>query len=142
MIRPMRVSDLDRIKEIDRVAFSAEEQYGDAVYERMPQCGQSVVAETPDGEVVGYAFVGAEKHDSNGDAFGYVRSVAVHPDYRRRGYGRALLEAVIERGEHEIDLFVDERNEAAIGLYQCLGFQLGEVSPTAPQRRRMVLELP
>jgi ribosomal-protein-alanine N-acetyltransferase len=140
MIRPMRVSDLDRIKEIDRLAFSAEEQYGDAVYERMPQYGLSVVVETLDGEVVGYAFVGAERQDSNGDAFGYVRSVAVHPDYRRRGYGTVLLEAVIERGEREIDLFVDERNETAIRLYQRLGFQLAEVSTTRPQRRRMVLE--
>lgn len=138
----MLVSDLDRIKEIDRVAFSAEEQYGDAVYERMPQCGRSVVAETPDGEVVGYAFVGEENEDSNGYAFGYVRSMAVHSDYRRRGYGRALLEAVIDSGEREIDLFVDERNEPAIRLYQCLGFQLAEVSRTTSKRRRMVLELP
>jgi ribosomal protein S18 acetylase RimI-like enzyme len=142
MVRPMRVCDLDRIKEIDRVVFSAEEQYGDTVYERMPQSGLSVVVETTGGGVIGYAFVGSETRDANGDAFGYVRSVAVHPDYRRRGYGTALLEAVIERGEHEIDLFVDERNEAAIRLYQRLGFQPAEVSPAIPQRRRMVLARP
>jgi hypothetical protein len=77
----MRAGDLDRIKEIDRVVFSAGEQYVDAVYEGMPESSLSVVAETPDGCVVGYVFVGKESQDSNGDAFGYVRSIAVHPDY-------------------------------------------------------------
>ena len=108
----MRVSDLDRIKEIDAVAFTAEEQYGNAVYEQMLRSGRSFVEETLDGVLAGYVFVGAEREDSSSDAFGYVRSVAVHPDYRRRGYGRALLEAVIERGDRDI---------------------------IAPQRRRMVL---
>lgn len=130
----MRVSDLDRIKEIDRVAFSDEEQYGDAVYERMLQSGRSAVAETPDGVVVGYVFVGAESQDSKGAAFGYVRSIAVHPDYRRRGYARAMLDAVIERGEGQIDLFVDEANGPAIRLYQRLGFQPAEFDRTAPSK--------
>jgi ribosomal protein S18 acetylase RimI-like enzyme len=135
----MRASDVDRIKEIDRVAFPSEEQYDDAVYEQMPQSGLSVVAETPDGHVVGYLFVSAESHDSNGDAFGYVRSVAVHPDYRHRGYGRALLEAIIGRDGRKVDLFVEEGNKPAIRLYQSLGFQPAEISPIAPHRRRMVL---
>jgi ribosomal protein S18 acetylase RimI-like enzyme len=138
----MRVSDLDRVKEIDRVAFSADEQYGDAVYEQMLQSSRSVVAETLDGVVVSYVFVGAERQDTNGDAFGYIRSVAVHPGYRRHGYGKAMLEAVVERADREIDLFVDEANQPAISLYQRLGFQLAEVSPTGARRRRMVLELP
>jgi ribosomal protein S18 acetylase RimI-like enzyme len=141
MIRPIRAADLERIKEIDRVAFSANDQYGDAVYEQMLQSNRSVIAETPDGVVAGYVFVGAARQAGGGDVFGYVRSVAVHPEYRRRGYGRALMEEVIERGGRDIviDLFVEEENADAIRLYQSLGFQPAEVSPFAPQRRRMVL---
>jgi ribosomal protein S18 acetylase RimI-like enzyme len=51
------------------------------------------------------------------------------------------MEEVIERGGRDIviDLFVEEENADAIRLYQSLGFQPAEVSPFAPQRRRMVL---
>ena len=37
MIRPLVEDDLTRIKEIDRAAFSADEQCEDAVYGQMPR---------------------------------------------------------------------------------------------------------
>jgi ribosomal protein S18 acetylase RimI-like enzyme len=136
----MQASDLSRVKEIDRAAFSAEEQYGDAVYDEMLQSACSIVIEALDGVVAGYVFAGTEREDSNGSAFGYVRSIAVHPDFRRKGYARALLEAVVQGGDGDIDLFVDEENSPAIELYQRLGFKFAERSAIAPYRRRMVLE--
>ncbi len=51
----------------------------------------------------------------------------VHDDYRRRGIGKALLEALIEAADRwlgiarlELTVFTD--NEAAIGLYRQAGF--------------------
>ena len=56
-----------------------------------------------------------------------VANVATHPDYRRRGIGRALTERVMKqaRDKHAsaIWLHVRDDNPGAIKLYQDLGFQ-------------------
>lgn len=56
-----------------------------------------------------------------------VVNVAVHPDYRRRGIARDLMEAlatlVLERGGSKILLQVVKENTAAIRLYQSLRYQ-------------------
>ncbi len=55
-----------------------------------------------------------------------IANVAVHPDYRRRGIGRALTQAALEeidrRGRMETWLQVDEDNPAAVNLYRGMGF--------------------
>ena len=57
---------------------------------------------------------------------GQVTNVAVHPDFRRRGMGRMLTEALCrearERALEQISLEVRESNLSAIALYQSLGF--------------------
>ena len=56
-----------------------------------------------------------------------VANVATHPDYRRRGIGRALTERVMKQARDKnasaIWLHVREDNPGAIRLYQELGFQ-------------------
>jgi len=56
-----------------------------------------------------------------------IANVATHPDYRRRGIGRALTERVIkqarDRKASAIWLHVRDDNPGAIKLYQELGFQ-------------------
>ena len=56
-----------------------------------------------------------------------VANVATHPDYRRRGIGRALTERVMkqarDRKASSIWLHVRDDNPGAIKLYQDLGFQ-------------------
>ena len=132
-IRTMVESDLPKIKEIDRAAFSAQEQYDDDMYDRMLQSGLSLVA-LNGGQIVGYAFVQINPYT-------HVRSLATHPDHRRRGFGRALMQAVIDRGEHEVDLLVDEGNVPAVQLYEQLGFRRAEMWDTVPPKRRMVFKL-
>ena len=57
---------------------------------------------------------------------GQVTNVAVRSDYRRRGLGRRLVEAMVAEarrlGLEQIALEVRVSNEAAIGLYEGLGF--------------------
>ncbi len=57
-----------------------------------------------------------------------IANVAVHPQFRRRGIGRALVEVALEspiaRKAGEIWLHVRADNEGAIALYEQLGFHV------------------
>lgn len=132
-IRTMIECDLPKVKEIDRAAFSAQEQYDDDMYGRMLQSGRSLVA-LDKGQVVGYAFV-------QFNPYAHVRSLAIHPHHHRRGFGRVLMQVVIDRSEHQVDLLVDETNTPAVRLYEQLGFRRAEMRATVPPKRRMVLQL-
>lgn len=56
-----------------------------------------------------------------------IGNVVVHPDYRGRGIGRALLEAAVKAARSEdsrwIGLEVREQNKVACGIYQRFGFR-------------------
>ena len=73
-----------------------------------------------DGRVLGY--VGSQTVLGESD----MMNLAVRPDFRRRGIGRALVEALCEalRVEKAVSLTLEVRasNEAAKALYAALGF--------------------
>ena len=56
-----------------------------------------------------------------------ILNIAIHPDWRRRGIGRELVEAVLEEAREEgaarVTLEVRRYNNPAIGLYERLGFR-------------------
>jgi len=55
-----------------------------------------------------------------------VLSISVHPEYQRRGIGRALMTALVEHAEacglERLELYVRADNERAHALYRALGF--------------------
>ena len=53
---------------------------------------------------------------------GWIGGIAVVPEQRRHGIGRALMEAVLELAPPTVLLEVIEANEPAIKLYESLGF--------------------
>lgn len=55
-----------------------------------------------------------------------VGTVMIHPDYRRQGLAKALLERVIEDFKDTCDLFFLAADEEAIPLYQACGFEAWE----------------
>ncbi len=68
-------------------------------------------------------------HDSTTTAVGYVKRVVVHPNFRRQGLARLLMEHIITFVRTElhlggIDLHVWEENIPGIRLYEALGFQV------------------
>jgi RimJ/RimL family protein N-acetyltransferase len=76
-----------------------------------------------DGEIVGHAGV-HQTHAEGVLAFG----MAVLPEARGHGGGRALLDAVVEyarsRGAHKVELEVWPGNARAISLYASAGFEV------------------
>lgn len=80
----------------------------------------AVVVWCPDGQVRGAAVILPGCPES------LLASVAVHPDHRRRGVGRALLADALRRareaGAHWLSLEVDRDNGAAVALYRRAGF--------------------
>lgn len=75
-----------------------------------------------DGErVIGSVMVGFDGHR------GWVYYVAVHPEARRSGLGRALMVAaedwLVARDAPKLQLMVREGNEAATQFYEALGLE-------------------
>ena len=62
-----------------------------------------------------------------GRSTGWIAMTGVHPDFRNRGMGRAVLVAGMQylsaKGVDGIELEVDSENAPAIGLYLRLGFR-------------------
>ena len=67
----------------------------------------------------------------------YLEELYVAPPVRRRGIGRALLEAVLtaarEAGAARIDLGTSEDDTAALALYESFGFTNREGGPDGPR---------
>jgi ribosomal protein S18 acetylase RimI-like enzyme len=78
-----------------------------------------------DGRIIGNASLIPFRN--RGKRIFLIANVATHPDYRRRGIGRALTERVMkqarDKGASAIWLHVRDDNPGAIKLYQDLGFQ-------------------
>lgn len=57
---------------------------------------------------------------------GQILNIATHPDHRRRGYGKIVMDSILELARERsisfVTLEVRESNAAAIGLYESLGF--------------------
>jgi ribosomal protein S18 acetylase RimI-like enzyme len=81
---------------------------------------------TEDGRLVGEAILRWEKREKN-DHKAFVFGMFVLPEYREQGVGRALLEAVVSRaselGIRQVNLTVNNSNEAAVQLYESCDFE-------------------
>jgi [ribosomal protein S18]-alanine N-acetyltransferase len=121
-------TDIDAILAIDRLSFP--EPWTRAMYEeerRHPERAFLALWRTPEGIVAGYIsfwLVVDEVH---------INNVAVRPDARTRGIGRALVEFAMReggaRGATQALLDVRAANHTARRLYERLGFRQVAVRP-------------
>lgn len=87
--------------------------------------GYPVLVLEEDGEVIGYASYGAYR-PFDGYKYSVEHSVYVRPDHHGRGYGRLLMETLIERARkgkvHVMIGGIASENEGSLALHKKLGF--------------------
>ena len=119
-IRQATRSDLLAISEIEKSVFDQPWSY--SAFESFVGESAFLVAEAD--EILGY--VVADRTPNHGRDFGHIKDLAVHPDARRNGIGRRLLNHAISRllvaGVSRIKLEVRASNRAAQRLYTDEGF--------------------
>ncbi len=100
----------------------------DAILLRTPRdCILLVVRPRPGDPPVGVAFANVFPSVRHGGPAAWIEQLYVAPEYRRRGYGRALVAALIEeaqrRGLCGLDLESYQLNAPASILYRSMGFR-------------------
>ena len=121
-IERMLPADVPEVLVIERASFSMPWSRGAFLYEiEQNQVARCWVGREA-GRVVGYICVWEVADEL------HVTNVAVHPDARRRGIARALLESVFAHarsaGSRIVILEVRPSNTEAIPLYESFGFRV------------------
>lgn len=118
-IRPMMEIDLPEIAAIERRSYAFP--WSENIFRDCLRVGYTCRALDLSGQIVGYGVM------SLGAGEAHVLNVCVRDEFRNLGFGRRLLEHLLERaaasGVHEAFLEVRPSNTAAIRLYQRLGFE-------------------
>jgi len=120
-IRPIREEDVRGIHEIESLCFAMPWSEDSILHDvKENPVARWLVMDDGAGQVLAYAgmwFVLDEAH---------VCNIAVHPDYRRLGYGRRILEALIRLAQENsmclMELEVRRSNLTAQNLYHSCGF--------------------
>jgi ribosomal-protein-alanine N-acetyltransferase len=117
----MTSADIDEVIAIERSSFQFPWSTRFFLEELQVKCARAVLAEI-DRRIVGYVlfWLLADEVD--------IHNIAVHPDFRRRGLGRLLLDQVVAaaRAHDAVRVTLDVRcsNTSAQRLYQTFGFVL------------------
>jgi len=125
-IAPFRLRQLERILQIERACFG-KDAWPRGYFLEMYRAGSLFLAAKSGGRIAGYALACAEKRGAE------IASLAVHPQYRRRGIAGALMRDTLRRlraaGVHRVELTVRTGNTAALELYRSLGFRKMRLDP-------------
>ena len=119
--RPMEKRDVSRIAELEKLCFRTPWSEASIAKELKNPIAHYYVGET-DGVVAAYGGMWVMFGES------HITNVAVHPDFRGRGYGRKLMEQLINTALlHKADsmtLEVRISNTVAQNLYTSIGFEV------------------
>jgi len=124
-LRRARPDDAETIVQLDAVAFPAPEGTAETVASDIKRHHMGVLEDVSTGRAAGFL----EVHKNYAPA-GYVSNIALHPDFRRRGLGEAMMRWALawfrEQGLRSAALQVNTDNAPAIALYHKLGFVVSE----------------
>ena len=108
-----------QVAELEKICFSDPWSENSVASELCNPLSLWLVAMDGD-RVAGY--IGSQSVEGEAD----MMNVAVHPDYRRKGIARRLVEGLVaalrEKGVYSLALEVRASNAPAISLYEGLGF--------------------
>ncbi len=118
-IRPMMEIDLGEVAVIEQKSYAFP--WSENIFRDCLRVGYTCRALDLAGQVIGYGVM------SLGAGEAHILNVCVREEFRSRGFGRRLLEHLLERatasGVAEAFLEVRPSNLSAIRLYQHLGFE-------------------
>ena len=124
-VRPARLQDLDAIYSCEQECFEDPWSFA-SLYDDICETPAAVylVGEV-DGEIAGYAGTHIVIDES------HVTNLCIRPAYRGRGFGRTLMEALMEASRREgaeaVTLEVRVSNRPALRLYLSLGFTIAGI---------------
>ena len=115
----MTTADIEKVIAIERASFQFPWSTRFFLDELQVDCARSILAEV-EGRIVGYVLFWFLPEEVD------IHNIAVHPDFRRKGIGRLLLEQVIAsaRRQDRLRVTLDVRfsNAPAQNLYRSFGF--------------------
>lgn len=121
MIRPATTRDIDALLPIEHRCFHTDRLTRLDFSRALTGKSAVLLVYEEGGTVLGYSLIRIRGRQA------HLESIAVDPDARRLGVGRALLQAseqaVLERGGLHMRLEMREDNPAALALYQSLGYK-------------------
>ncbi len=120
LLRRVRFGDLFEILKIERELFPKPWSFYSFLFELRNLANYFVVLEI-EKKIIGYMVAG-EYEESY-----HLKNIAIKREYQGKGYGKLLLNNLIEKAKREnkkfIFLEVRVSNERAIKLYEKLGFK-------------------
>jgi len=127
VFRPMKLSDLPVIMEVEQASFPTpwprQAFYNELIHNRFARYSVIQV----NGRVVGYCGLWLLLDEA------HITNIAIHPDYRGQGLGEALLSYMMQRakewGAGKMTLEVRVSNTIAQRLYKKLGFEPSGIRP-------------
>jgi [ribosomal protein S18]-alanine N-acetyltransferase len=139
----MTAADIENVIAIERASFQFPWSTRFFLDELQVDCARSILAEV-EGRIVGYVLFWSLPEEVD------IHNIAVHPDFRRQGIGRLLLEQVVDaaRRQERVRVTLDVRfsNAPAQNLYRSFGFVIrglrkGYYSDNGEDALVMALEL-
>jgi [ribosomal protein S18]-alanine N-acetyltransferase len=122
-VKTLEESDLDGVLEVETASFN-NPWTRDMFLKELQNASVSYgyVLRSPERRVVAFCTIWIVVDEI------HINNIAVHPDHRGRGLGRALLVSILrqwsEQGASRATLEVRRSNEIAINLYRTLGFRV------------------
>lgn len=116
----MEREHLEAVAQLEKVCFSQPWSYK-SLEEELDNDTAHFFAALSEGRVAGYIGVYVVYESC------FITNIAVYPEFRRKGVGRALIKTAMvtagSMGADFISLEVRKTNYAAISLYESLGFE-------------------
>ncbi|MDP4095622.1 GNAT family N-acetyltransferase [Paenibacillus sp. P96] len=126
-VRSFQLGDASRVTELMQISLS-EDCYKETIEvfaRQLSWDSDLILVAEEDGELVG-TLIGTIDHNH-----GCYYRIAIHPDHRRQGIGKALVELMEQRFQQRkvsrIWVAGDEHNKAAMPLYEAMGYGASQI---------------